>query len=141
MALRLAIDCLCGAVAQNVTTSSTSDSSVVPLALCHCTACRHSSGLLCTSYCPIEPPAAADHILASLSAYASSAAVTRYFCRTCGCHVFRRDRGADEIVQWQVATGVIVEEIGDAASSDRPATLAFVRHDHVTDTQDGGLAV
>lgn len=54
--------------------------------------------------------------------------------------MFRSRKGTTEDLVWEVATGVIVEERWDDSGSDTPV-LEYVRHDHVADTGDGGLAV
>lgn len=124
--------CHCGAAKQSLTPRDTQNV-FLNLSLCHCDTCRHSSGLLCTSYVPISTPPST----ARLESYSVSPASTRYFCSTCGCHVFRARHPSptapSEEWEWEVATGTIV----DAPDSGRlPETL---HHQHTEATKDGGL--
>ena len=125
------ISCLCGAARQTVSSES---SASLDIALCHCHSCRHQTGLLCTSYVPILPSSPLS--LDRLSSHASSATSVRYFCSTCGCHVFRR-AGDPSSPRWEVATGVITTspEIPTVGPS-----LPRWRHLHSDDSIDGGLA-
>lgn len=172
MPVRLRIACLCGSVARTLTARHDgNDPGPIPIALCHCDTCRHTSGVLCTSYCPVAAPqdgapASLDMTAdAQLAAYAASPSTTCYFCRTCGCQVFRRrarpaesddsTRVAAHQALWEVATGLISDERqcsdSDSGATDKddasprlegtPPVLAYTRHDHVADTGDGGLAV
>ncbi|KAI1417195.1 hypothetical protein F5Y13DRAFT_81740 [Hypoxylon sp. FL1857] len=151
------ISCHCGAAKQTVTLYSPgTQATPVPLDinLCHCHACRHTSGLLCVSYAPISTPPS----LSGLRIYpnesspsSSTAGLNRYFCNTCGCQIFRYERrsnngneGPDGL--WAVATGII---IGRAGAKDEHAEqehdsngplLKHARHLHTTGTKDGGLS-
>ncbi len=125
--------------------------------LCHCSTCRHSTGLLCTSYMPIAAPV--PSALGKTTAYparpscpsparASDSDVRRYFCSTCGCHVFRSkpvrdvgtaesqdsrgDREAHDERAWEVATGVL---------SNVADYVRIERHANIQDTRDGGLSI
>lgn len=116
------ISCLCGGIAQVVEARG---DDADPLSLCHCDTCRHTSGLLCTSYLPIEIPDA----LGGTRRYVSSDGSVRHFCSTCGCHAFRQ-KGS----KWEVATGVVKDNGTLPLSNHR-------RHVGVDDTKDGGLSV
>ncbi|KAL1894373.1 hypothetical protein Sste5346_005873 [Sporothrix stenoceras] len=148
MPIRFDISCLCGTVAQSLTARPPpghDPSKPIPITICHCNTCRQTSGVLCTSYCPIERPD--DDKLDLLTVYTSSPGTERYFCKTCGCHVIRRRQSSaeDDGDLWEVATGVIADERRDdddntENDNDTPV-LEYVRHEHVDDTGDGGLAV
>ncbi|EPE04079.1 hypothetical protein F503_04927 [Ophiostoma piceae UAMH 11346] len=141
MAILLSCTCLCGKSAQTVTArSSSGDVGPIPISICHCNTCRHTSGVFFTSYCPIQPPAYDGE---QLSSYTSSPGTTRYFCKTCGCHVFRaRQSSCTDEPLWEVATGTIVNEWRDDQDGDGPGrpVLEYTRHEHVADTVDGGLS-
>ena len=166
MSALLSVTCLCGALDQTVK-AVTNNQYPISIALCHCDTCRHTSGVLCTSYCPIEAPLplatdGPNGKASLLTAYTTSSpdTTTRYFCQTCGCHVFRsrqqQQQAAGDLF-WEVATGVIVDEkileyVGDddgvavaATSSSAPPpprpVMEFTHHKHVDDTGDGGLAI
>ncbi|KIH87386.1 hypothetical protein SPBR_05052 [Sporothrix brasiliensis 5110] len=153
MTIQLDISCLCSAITETLMArspnadGSQNTPSPIPITLCHCSICRQTSGVLCTSYCPIEAPLEKVRT-ALLTAYTSSPGTKRYFCRTCGCHIFRRRQKTtttadDANTGWEVATGVIANEWSDhaaASDGDNHPVLEYVRHDHVDDTHDGGLA-
>ncbi|KAH8649939.1 hypothetical protein BX600DRAFT_473843 [Xylariales sp. PMI_506] len=80
--VRYAITCHCGAAAQTVTAAPSTG-----LNLCHCDSCRRNTGVLCVSYTLIAGDGPST---AGLRAYQSSAGFQRFFCGTCGCHVFWR---------------------------------------------------
>ncbi|KAM5348148.1 hypothetical protein ACJ41O_007972 [Fusarium nematophilum] len=126
------VSCLCGSVSQHVSPRTTSDSKATQVSICHCDTCRHTTGLLCTSYLPIQEPRISDR----LGVFEDSQDSSRYFCSTCGCHLFHsvRDDDAGEL-SWGVATGVV--ERSDEESGD----VKFIRHTHVADTKDGGAAI
>ncbi|KAI9737504.1 MAG: hypothetical protein M1834_009659 [Cirrosporium novae-zelandiae] len=99
--------------------------SVFPLrsGICSCDSCRQTSGLLAALYARI-PSVRPD--VSSLTAYASSEQMTRYFCPMCGCHVclFEEDG-------WAFATGVL-----DKTQGLLERTLMWI-----DDTKDGGISV
>ncbi|KAI1457353.1 hypothetical protein F4805DRAFT_182687 [Annulohypoxylon moriforme] len=151
----VAISCLCGAAKQVVTLrfpSEQATSEPLDISFCHCYACRHSSGLLYVSYAPIEPPQSTN----SLVTYSDeSAHIRRYFCGTCGCHIFQHKPsssgdaiGADRL--WAVATGVIIGRAKTEEGADRQPReandgkerpfLKFAGHVNVAGTKDGGLS-
>ncbi|EHK23074.1 uncharacterized protein TRIVIDRAFT_29138 [Trichoderma virens Gv29-8] len=118
------IQCQCGAVSQNARLRKGT-----PLSLCHCNTCRHLTGLLCTSYYPVED----FHTSDSIRVYSISARSNIYFCTTCGCHVARSRKTTQGPLEWDVATGVVV-------SSTQDLNLTYESHKHVQDTQDGGIS-
>ncbi|KAJ5883938.1 uncharacterized protein N7473_010824 [Penicillium subrubescens] len=119
------ITCLCGETRLSIQLDPTTDHT--QLQLCHCNSCRAATGLLCTSYYLMQhkPPA-----LETLQEYQESPHVSRFFCRTCGAHVFAQSKPSG---RYFVASGVLVAE-------DTPAVHS-IQHWKVGDTGDGGLSV
>jgi hypothetical protein len=136
MSLSYEITCLCGANTQTVNIIDGSQDKT-PLTICHCDACRFSSGQLCTSYHPIVEATVTD----KLRVYRSdNDTISRYFCRVCGCHIFQKihaQAGQTEVARWEVATGTLK---GPAESTGHRLAEHAV-HAHVADTGDGGAAV
>ncbi|KAI1403163.1 hypothetical protein F4819DRAFT_248895 [Hypoxylon fuscum] len=156
----VSISCHCGAAKQTVALPRATTGEPLDVDLCHCSACRHSTGLLCASYAPIKRPGA----LGGLVGYRGggekqgrvlatpTAAVIRYFCETCGCHVFRSRTAAthaedleEGVAEWSVATGVIVGRVGASGEpvdgeGDEEPLLRFARHVGTASTRDGGLS-
>ncbi|KAE8152535.1 Mss4-like protein [Aspergillus avenaceus] len=120
MAERTCITCLCGASTQEVLLEPSIESPV--LNLCHCTACRAVTGQLYSSYYPLQTPPSLDN----LREYQQSTSICRYFCRTCGAHVFARFKHE----RYFVAAGLLTE----------PPQTRSVKHWRVNDSRDGGLA-
>ncbi|CVK99488.1 uncharacterized protein FMAN_02328 [Fusarium mangiferae] len=104
---------------------------VSDFSLCHCNICRHSTGLLFTSYLPTEKP----RDFGGLSAFEAPDRSCRYFCPTCGCHVYRSHQDQDGELRWGVATGVITR------SDDARARVSYAAHQKVEDTIDGGASI
>ncbi|KAJ1324293.1 GFA family protein [Microdochium nivale] len=191
---RMRITCHCGAAAQTVALPGETTTSTTPviISICHCCACRHVSGVVCTSYLEIAatPPPSLVGLVAhdddedippedsGLPDNGSTeeaisrgciGATRRWFCGTCGSHVFARQsvsagelRGGGGGVSWAIATGCL---IGDADDGDVPlddekdlrqaqhkheeglgtsrtdGTIPFrFLHFNVHDAEDGGLA-
>jgi hypothetical protein len=126
------ITCHCGAVKQDLQVQSDEG-----LILCHCNECRHSTGLLCTTYVIIQVPPSLD----GTRSYPLNETTTLHFCGTCGCHVFRATRhggGDGEVVrQWAVASGVVVNGNDSGAEQE----FKFTEHANVEETKDGGLSI
>ncbi|KAL3292365.1 glutathione-dependent formaldehyde-activating enzyme [Colletotrichum asianum] len=131
MVSTLSISCLCGATAQQVKARG-SDTGPVKLSINHSDVDRHASGVLCTSYYPIEQL----DVSKGLTKHEGAEGWTRYFCSTCGCHVLRSRVGVIAVI-WEAATGVINDATGNGAGGD----AVFVRHTSVPDTKDGGISV
>ncbi|KAI1212787.1 uncharacterized protein F4807DRAFT_350133 [Annulohypoxylon truncatum] len=151
----VSISCLCGAAKQVVALrfpNEQATSRQLNIIFCHCYACRHSSGLLYTSYVPIQPPQSLDGLVHNPD---ETAHVRRYFCGTCGCHIFQREQGSsgDAVGDdrlWSVATGTIIGRAGTEEGADRESGEAdggkelpffkFAGHVNVAGTKDGGLS-
>ncbi|CAH0041136.1 unnamed protein product [Clonostachys rhizophaga] len=125
------VSCFCGGVTQNVRPKNPTASDNIVLSLCHCNTCRHTTGLLCTSYLPIQEP----EISANLRVFRTSGKSARYFCRICGCHVFRNEENSKGEAEWGVATGVVSRTDNDVIGE-----VKFKGHKHVSDTKDNGIA-
>lgn len=148
--LQYKIICHCGLASQTISRPNLSNSpsgttwSPQGLDMCHCKSCRKTTGLLCVSYMRIEAPSHTNGLIA----YRSTQYVERFFCGTCGCHVFWRREDSEGDVAWAVATGVIEGRIDGSGVNelllDRgAATLSepqYARHINVTTTRDGGLS-
>ncbi|KAF1982258.1 hypothetical protein K402DRAFT_311313, partial [Aulographum hederae CBS 113979] len=121
--------CQCRAASYTFAVSTSS----LPLStyLCHCNISRRISGLLCTSYVPIPSQNNAPPDLSALTAYPSSSTVTRYFCSTCGTHLFLHHTSSSSSFSFSVSTG----------SLDRSAGIVnFKGHMHIEPTLDGGAS-
>ncbi|KAK2041748.1 glutathione-dependent formaldehyde-activating enzyme [Colletotrichum somersetense] len=127
----MGISCLCGAVAQRISPRRT-DFKVKEISIDHSDTDRHATGILCVSYYPTEKP----HFHEGISEYVDADRFMRYFCRKCGCHVFRC-KGVGDHAEWEAATGVLVDSTGDDAESD----ARFTVHTSVSDTKDGGISL
>lgn len=120
----LSIECLCKTIRVNLKLKDRTELPT-PLNLCSCSTCRHTTGILCTSYFPIPDPVPSD--LTHTTRYCPGNGKTSwYFCPTCGCHVFRKRGGV-----WEVATGVMDRVDG---------LVSITGHSHVSDTIDGGVS-
>ncbi|KAI1648827.1 Mss4-like protein [Daldinia loculata] len=149
--VEVVISCLCGAAKQTVVLH-TNESTSGPLGvdLCHCYDCRHSSGLLCVSYAPIQVPPSLNGLVAYPDESAQPSATTprRYFCNTCGCHVFRNSAvsGEKSDQSWKVTTGTIIERVGaddelaEVDDEKEDPLLRYTRHINTDSTKDGGLS-
>ncbi|KAF2117353.1 Mss4-like protein [Lophiotrema nucula] len=113
------------------TLSFTIPSSSLPLPthFCHCSVCRKTHGTLCTIHTPIPPPTVD---LSTFTSYASSEAVMRLFCATCGTHMLDRETERDgKGERWCVATSLVDAEEG---------TWRFGAHNFLESTGDGGFS-
>ncbi|KAL1968534.1 hypothetical protein VTN77DRAFT_1744 [Rasamsonia byssochlamydoides] len=119
------ISCLCGHTAQEIAL----DPLVKPssLQVCHCNPCRYTSGLLCSSYLVLYSP---PILSTSLREYKQSNNVSRWFCATCGAHVFAHVKQHNKYL---VAAGLLTTP--DIAQTES------LQHWGVKDTKDGGLAI
>ncbi|GAP89949.1 putative glutathione-dependent formaldehyde-activating enzyme [Rosellinia necatrix] len=139
--LKLSISCHCGAAKQTVDPREKLSGSPQDINLCHCDACRHNTGLLCVSHIGIERPGSIE----GLAEYRSTTkTVSRFFCATCGCHVFWRLRDSPQ-EWWAVATGVVIGldgelEEGPTGIDVTGMPIRYVRHINTAGTRDGGLS-
>ncbi|KAH8884214.1 hypothetical protein GQ53DRAFT_752269 [Thozetella sp. PMI_491] len=128
----VSISCHCGASKQDLSLPN-GPASWESVSICHCNTCRHHTGLLCTSYLPIVEPSRES--LRELIEYTSSKS-SRWFCKTCGCHIFRSSAGA-----WSVATGVIARSPSSVPPPENDGRVDVTwAHRFEGDTKDGGLS-
>lgn len=115
--------CRASALSFTVPTSSLP----LPVHFCHCSICRRSTGALCTAGAVIPEPVIQ---LSTLTAYKSSAYLTRWFCSTCGAHLVGTIQLGNTEKWFVSAPSVDAEE----------DVWDFAGHVFVGSTGDGGLA-
>lgn len=80
--------CLCGQCKFSVPAESIR----FGFASCHCSACRLSHGAPFVQWSGMNADKSGDFVLkadpAALTGFKSSPNCTRYFCKTCGCHLY-----------------------------------------------------
>ena len=101
----------------------------LPVSLCHCDTCRHSSGLLSVSTILSSNDSSFIHVRGELTGYKISINKTRFFCEHCGASIHDISTEPEMI---KLYTGVF-------EGSDEIQGLK--QHEFVGDTTDGGLAV
>ena len=96
---------------------------------CHCNRCRHISGVLFASVAVLPSSSRPSQaVLDTLRQYKSSEGMTRYFCGTCGCHVFINGHSRD---MWFVSTGTLEKLDGN---------VDVLGHIFLEDTHDSGAS-
>ncbi|CAI7586829.1 unnamed protein product [Penicillium bialowiezense] len=115
------VTCLCGNIDIPVQLDNIDQTN---LQLCHCRDCRTSVGQLCSSYHPLK----IEPTLNGLQEYQQTDHISRYFCKTCGAHVFAHSKTSG---QFRVASGLLVAKI----------PVDTIEHWQLSDTGDGGLSV
>ncbi|TFK32354.1 Mss4-like protein [Crucibulum laeve] len=105
--------------------------------LCHCDACRHTTGQMAVCVVRIQgvalsatstPDSEEPADISGLSQYQTSNRLTRYFCSTCSAHVLEYSH---EFGNWSVTAGALER-------TDGIVNIGF--HIYVGDTLDGGLS-
>lgn len=119
----ISVSCLCG----RINTVCLTDGIPVQTIACHQTSCRQNLGALYHSLIPIKDRPE----VSELTEYAADGMVKRYFCSSCGSHVFQQSD------QWYVQSGV-VERIHLEQVSGTLEEIAG--HRYVEETLDGGIA-
>lgn len=135
--LEYEISCHCGGSEQTVK-SAENATNRLDMSLCHCTTCRHVTGVLFTSYLPIQSPT----LNSGIREYCSSKDSKRYFCTTCGCHLFQRSE-INGLTKWCVATGVVSKgnyNLMQALEAEGDESIHHAHHINIADTKDGGLS-
>ncbi|KAF2467927.1 uncharacterized protein BDR25DRAFT_374247 [Lindgomyces ingoldianus] len=126
----LKLSCHCGT---NTHTFTVPLSSLpLPAHFCNCNISRRISGSLLTSYIslPSTSPTSPNPDLSALTPYKSSDILTRYFCTTCGTHMYL-EYASDG--HFEAATGTLIVESTDGI-------VDFKAHIWVEDTPDGGAS-
>lgn len=123
----LDVSCLCGKVKTSVHLSKASSDR---LTICHRSQCRYNLGALCHAALPIKDRPD-GLLLEQLSSFEPQPSCRRYFCPTCGSHIFENDNG------WKVQSGV-VDGIHNEQVFDTLERM--VDHTYVHETIDGGLS-
>lgn len=121
------ISCLCGCASQTVTLNNPPTDSRI-LKFCRCGACRRTSGLLCASYIPLKSDTKPD--LENLTAYPHNGSI-RWFCGTCGAHVFIQLKEVPDNDRYLVASGLLNESLGLVADS---MSKGLWNHDSITNS-------
>jgi hypothetical protein len=128
MADRTTFHATCHCKASKLSFTVPTSSLPLPTHFCHCSICRKTHGSLCIIHSSIPEP----HVnLESFTAYASSLNLIRYFCSTCGAHVFNVSEKGKKDESWYVSTSLV-----DADEK----TWDFSYHIWIEGTGDGGLA-
>lgn len=127
------IHCLCGAFDEEI--SKVGREGGANVEICHCYGCRHSTGLLYSSYVPVTGEEASRLIqkncLATYREGDRDVIIELHFCKTCGSQLFRTVRvGNDTVIS--VASGSI-------ASIDGDEGLSFTSQANADNTPDGGI--
>jgi hypothetical protein len=127
------LNCLCDAI--NISGSILSHPTLpIPNEeICHCNPCRYVTGGLLPSFPTLKHAPPAD-ILAKCAVYATSERCNRYFCKTCGSHMFVEHPQKDN--EWY-CNGGIIEPPKDSSLKD---VIQITSHAFIDDVQDGGLA-
>lgn len=122
----------CGCGSANHTFTIPSSKLPLPSHLCSCNTSRRISGSLLTSYINItHDPSAPKPNLSSLTAYHSSKRLTRYFCATCGTHMYLEYKNDGH---FEAATGTLQVESAEW----------IVKYEScmwIEDTRDGGASI
>jgi hypothetical protein len=125
----LTVSCKCGAASH--TFSVPTSKLPLPTNLCSCNISRRISGTLLTSYVNITfDPDAPNPDLSDLTPYESSNILTRYFCSTCGTHMYLHYKKDGH---FEVATGTFQLDSTDGI-------IDFRSHMWIEDTIDGGAS-
>lgn len=95
--------------------------------LCHCTSCRHQTGLLAASLVEVPARYPTKFEGPSLACYQSSEKLGRYFCNTCGTHLYL----AVKEVGTEICRGLLPQD---------PKITKLVAHIFVANTKDGGMS-
>lgn len=135
--LEYEISCQCGGSKQTVKAAENATNRL-DMSLCHCTTCRHVTGVLFTSYLPIQSPT----LNSGIREYCSSNDSKRYFCTTCGCHLFQRSE-INGLTKWCVATGVVSKgnyNLMQTLEAEGDESIHHAHHINIADTKDGGLS-
>ncbi|EAU85769.2 DUF636 domain-containing protein [Coprinopsis cinerea okayama7 len=140
--------CLCGTNKYHL--SFPTSSLPIPTSICNCNTCRHATGQSFAMYVDLDgPPLSLFSTETSstgetqpavanldeegnLTTYASSEGGKRYFCSTCGAHMFFSvEDPKDGKVRWEACAGVLERFDG---------IVTIDKHIFLGDTLDGGAS-
>ncbi|QGA17855.1 hypothetical protein EYB26_005531 [Talaromyces marneffei] len=140
------ISCLCGKVSSQQIALASLVKSLNEVPLCHCSACRTTSGVLCTSYYSLLTPDPTlqphlksqygdDQLVSNpyLREYVESPRLSRWFCGVCGAHALTQLKPEN---RYLIAAGLVVPTASSMSDSECVAV-----HWCVGETHDGGLSV
>lgn len=129
------LTCLCGSISESGSLLSDQETPVYA-EMCQCKTCRYTTGALSVAFSPLKS-SPSQSTLSKLQAYRSSDIVTRYFCPKCGCSCVFYTAPRN---QWYFISGA-VECVPTTEDPSEPHNIFRVmRHAHILDTKDGGLA-
>ena len=126
-AVTLKLACLCRQVRTHIDISR--DDIPLQASICHCNACRHASGLLCTTLCPLPATLSPLKVNGTCSYEIVSSRRTVFFCTRCGASIYESNEDATNILLY---TGIL--EIED------PELVEFTSQCCGKETRDGGLS-
>ena len=118
--------CLCRQVTGHINFSSPNNARSG--SLCHCSMCRHTSGVACTTMISSSTCPFTFDIHGSLESYTASPWATIYFCKLCGSSMYEEDKETHRIA---VHMGVL---------EDPDGTIEISNQCCVPETRDGGLS-
>lgn len=126
-AATLKLACLCRQVRAHVDISR--DDIPLHASICHCNACRHVSGLLCTSLCQLPATLSPLEVNGDTCSYeiGSSRRIV-FFCTRCGASIYETNEGTTNIILY---TGVLETD---------PDIVEFTSQCCAKETRDGGLS-
>ncbi|KAG6828564.1 hypothetical protein H0H92_007548 [Tricholoma furcatifolium] len=133
MSTHVKAGCHCGLNVFNVAFAT--ESLPYPSGLCHCSFCRHSTGVLATNFAlingaPLSPDSTDPADLTTLTAYKTSAIVNRWFCGRCSTHLLCEILLEHQHL-WCIAAGALERTEG---------IVKPTHHSWISDTFDGGIA-
>lgn len=123
----LEIFCACRQI--NGSASVRSSALPLPIILCHCDSCRHSSGLLCVSTVSLPKDSSSFQVHGKLKGYKISTNRTIFFCEHCGASIYDMNTDLDVA---SICTGVLGRSDGIVESKQL---------NYVADSKDDGLSV
>lgn len=123
----LNLSCGCHAITGSVNVPSSSFP--LPMVLCHCNTCRHTTGLLSASDIFIPPGSSRFQLKGEgICTYNASSHLARYFCGHCGTFIYDENSTTGRL---GICTGALEKTDG---------LVELVEHIFVGDTIDGGLS-
>ena len=122
----LKVACLCRAVTGHI--QFVSSEAPRNAFVCHCFACRHTSGVLCTTVISTSTHPFTIEVDGQIQSYSPSPTTTLFFCEHCGSSIFERN---DAQKEFAFHTGVLEDPNG---------TIKIQNQCCASETKDGGLS-